>query len=407
LSLVVRGDIYPPTNLSITFGGACASGTNFFTVGSDEHLRKYTISNTSMQMIASSATLAGFTPSGITFISGTSALIVYSGASTVTIIDTNLMNVTNFTATSQTQRTSNQQVAANTSLGLAMSTTNSTGKITLTSLTSTTNLSPSGLSGGIPQCVISRPDANTWLVGTSLGTIVELSSSGATLSSVSMPSAPFVSAPAIKVQSLAYYNGFVLAVTDSGLLATLNWSTGAIIAQSVGMLSASCVCVLSNSVNSMCLMSNTGSPPQAYKGVTELFFANNNSQPNIDGITFIEANLPVLDVGVEPSGLYAWALVNSSTFIPCRIFNMTSPAAVMVQTDVQNPIGNSVGARIIRLRDCNEVGNACVEVDQAIGPGAIQLPATNNRNYIELCLYGNIVNGNPPYTGWDIREFQS
>ena len=404
MTLSLRGDINPN---GITFKAACASGSNFYTVTTENRLRKYSITNTSMQLTAS-ATPAGVTPSGITFIAAASVVVAYSGGSRVDIYDANtLANLGITTNAPTTFRPASQQIAGNTSLNLAMTTNSTTGRVTLVGLTCCATITPAVLASQTARCVLAKTDTNTWLIVTNNGKIHEINSAGTALTTVNVPSAPAVSAPTICVESLSYYNGMVLATTDCGEMLTYTWPAGVLTHRiPIGCSnSASIVPVLCPSVSGTCLASTQGSTALNFKGVEEIYFEA--GQINIDSTFFNETSSGIEEVGIEPGLAYAWLITTANNNVETRILNITSTAKASIQTRIQNPIGNDIAARVIRIRDCNGIGNACVELDQTVFPGPTNLSATEDRNYIEVVLMGNIVNGNPPYTAWDIREFQS
>lgn len=406
MTLSVRGDIYTqPTNT--TFKAACASGSIFVIATNEPRLRKYNITLTTMNQTASTGSLVGSVPTDLMFISGPTAVLSYSGTARVDLLDVNSFATTGITTNvTAVNRSAPQQLAGLPSQGLALATSGTAGRLTLISLTCAAAVNPTFLSGQLATCVIPRPDSNTFLIGTNNGKIHEMNTAAVLISTVHLPSAPFVTAPSIVVQALSYYNNYVLAATDAGMLVNYNWSTKNVNSSSVNMLGANNFTVLSNSCSGVVLMSNSGAELATFKGIMELY-SDNVSVPNIDSQTFLEANIGVANMGIEPTGQYAWVLSTSNNFITGRIYQITSPAKVGVTTEVQNPIGNDVAARIIRLRDPNDIGGMVVETDQALFPGVATITVTNNRNYVELCLYGNIVNGNPPYIAWDIREMQS
>jgi hypothetical protein len=140
-------------------------------------------------------------------------------------------------------------------------------------------------------------------------------------------------------------------------------------------------------------------------GITEINFGSYGQNIAVDETFFNNSNVAITTCGTL--GLYglAYAAFNTGNGIQLRIFNYGSFTYNNVPARMQNPIGNDVAGRIIRIRD-NGPGSAAVEVDQTIPPGATNVTAQQGKNYIELEVYGNIVNGNPPYTGWGIREMQ-
>jgi len=404
MTLSLRGDIYQ-SSASCTFFAACASGTNLYTVTNEPKLRTYNIGATQLKN-ANTQTLTGSNPAGVTFIAPASIVVAYQGSSRFDLYDANTFATLGITTNAAaTKKVSTQQIAGLPALNLALATNgNTTGHITMVGLSCAAQIVPAVLSGQSAQCVISRFDTNTWLLGTSDGKIHEINSSGTILTTVDLVSAPAVSAPTITVSALAYYNGYVVAGTETETF-VYSWPGGVLqTAQLAGNNTSGSV--MSNAVSGIVLIAGQNGVNNNYNPVGELYFDNGNY--SLDSTFMNENNVAMLDLGIEPTNPYAWAIFNTPNApTQFRIFNITPPGKELVSTLAQNPIGNNVACRIIRFRRANGLGSAVVEVDQNIFPGPANLSCSASRNYMELCLLGNVVNGNPPYTVWDIREFQS
>lgn len=404
MTLSLRGDIAPN---GITFRSVCASGSTLIAVTTEPRLRKYIVNNTSMQFFASSALTGGSVPGGVTFISPASVCVAFSTTARFDIYDANTLASTGITTNATTvNRTSNQQVAGIPALNLAMATSSTNGRLTLVGLTCAAAINPSVLSGQQAKCIIAKPDSNTWLVGTNNGKIVEINSGGAVLTVVHVASTPAVSAPTIAVNSLSYHNNMVLACTDTGQVATYSWPTGTLIHRlPITSSSTTNSTVLCASVSGTTLMTTQNNISTNYKGLEEVWFETGTI--NLDCSFFNETATGIIETGIEPGLAYAWAIFGTSSGPLVRIFNLTSTAKTLIPTRAMDPLGTDIAQRILRIRDCNGIGNAVVEVDQTVFPGTSNITATEDRNYIEISIKGNIVNGNPPYVAWDIREFQS
>jgi hypothetical protein len=333
-----------------------------------------------------------------------SAVIAYSGSSRYDIVDINTLNLTSITTNAnQTRLQFHQQIAGNPALNLAMATSSGTSGFTLVSLTCCANLQPAGLAGGIPHCIITKPDTNTWLIGTTGGRIHEVNSSGTILTTVSVPSSNFFNTgPTIFVTTLSYYASTVLASTDSGELLSLNWPSGTVNYRfpMFSIQSTFNTQVLTSASSGTCLL--TSNSAVAYpKGVSEVYFER--GFPTVESNYFNETNSGICTAGIEPSGAYAWAIFSSTNFLQFRLYNLTSTSKALVNTESQDPIGTDIISRIIRIRVDGPIGSANVEIDQSTSPGVNAISCTNSRNYIELALEGAF----PSYTKWDIREMQA
>lgn len=397
-----RGDIYLDTT---TFKGVCTKDYNLFAVTtSPNNIRKYTTN--SISFIASGGLAA--TPTGITFITPSSICISYN-TNRVDIWDANTMASSVITTnTAATQTTYHQQIAGNPNLSLAMLTRQGVAGVTLVSPTCATSIVPSFLSGRTVNCVISRPDSGTWILGTNGGRIYEMTSTGVQITAVYVPSGPtWGTTPIINVMSLAWSPSYLLAATDCGQLLHYDWSTKTLVNQSVIPFNGNGInpnLILSNAASGTCIMAGGGTINN-WKVVNEMHF--NTSRLSQESYAPIEINSGCLDAGINPDVKQGWVIINTSqSIVQLRLFDMPEMGQVDVSTTIQDPPGVYGSGRIIRIRDSGP-GTASVDYDGVIPNVATNLPATDGKNYIELGLIGNTITGLGPYTSWDIRQMEA
>lgn len=160
------------------------------------------------------------TPYGIALVTNTGSSVIVYNTTRASIVDS-LNNKTDITTNilAVNNINGNQQVAGATDLQLAVSTTSTTGKMCVTNplTATTTQISPSPISSTTAKCVIYRPDAQTWLVGTAVGTVFEMNATGGQIgTTLTLPNTPNISAPTIQTVGLSYYNNKLVVVTNYG-----------------------------------------------------------------------------------------------------------------------------------------------------------------------------------------------
>jgi hypothetical protein len=401
--LTLRGDIFPVAG-NYGFLGVCASGNNIYTVTSEPKFRQYEFTYLT-QTASSTANLLGSTPSDITLIAPTTACISYSGSNRFDLICLTTYataGITTGAAATNGSTTTHQQCAGNPATGFALATDNTAGKIQLINSANNTCLpvTPSGGSWGTDTayCVIVKPDSNTWLVGTNKGKIYEISSAGAILNTIVLPSsavvAPSSLIPTVQVQTLSYCptTSAVCAITQNGPMYVYTWPTAVPVSSYISIASKPVLC---QSSSGTAILGNAAG--DGFGLISEIYFEQ--GYPVFSSQIGIENSGGCYTVGLENTFNYAWSSNSTTNTYPAlRIYNITSSQKTTVPSASQNPPGSYVNQRIIRFRD-DGIGTACVEYDAyMVSAGPINLPCTNDRNYIELGI-------NQAGTEWDIREF--
>lgn len=110
---------------------------------------------------------------------------------------------------------------------------------------------------------------------------------------------------------------------------------------------------------------------------------------------FITRDSAIKDLGMDLLTGYAWVLTSDQWL---RLYKMTAPYPVNVQTRIQNPPGTDVSGRIIRIRDLGQ--KSYIDTDVVISAGATSLPSTAGGEYYEISIVGS--GGSAQ---WDWRKF--
>jgi len=373
---------------------------------SEPRMRSYDL--TSFAPGVSSTTNPASSPSGIAII--TLATSVSSAGTAVIVSSSNTQyDFVNLSTGTRTQTTTNavatryssnnQQVASIPSLGLAIATQAASGGVRLINGNSQTAslLTITGMTNEVPTSVIARTPSSTFLVGSSLGIVREITTAGVVINSVAIPQSPSVGTQLQAITGLANYGKYVVAVSDHGMMYCINWDNGQITdalicGQSTNSMS------LSNSVSGTVILPAAQSPPTAGGTLTEVWFETGKFV--IQDI-FVEENTQLtFAAAIDPVANKVVRLA-TSTILKARVFNISPMNKTLVDTRIQFPLGTDIPGRIIRLRDTG-IGSAWVELDTTIGASLSSLQATEDKNYIEIALTSN-----PQPVGWDIREFKS
>ena len=401
-----RGDIYLGSVPNATIKGACTKGWNLFAVTTEPRIRKYTTDT--LTLVASGANLGGSTPSGITFITPVSMAISFSSTTRVEIWDSNTLASAAITTgiSNQTKRAFHQQIAGNPNINLGMQ-TQSFSAMTLVSPTCCCSIAPTFLSGRSTNCVIARPDAGTWIIGTDQGKIFEMTSAGVLVSTVHVPSGPiWGSAPTINITSLAYSPSYLLAATDCGQLLHYDWNTKTLLNQIPinfnGTANSISTFVMSNAPSGICLIGESPTVSN-WNNISEMHFTPKLAQ---ESSAVVDINVGLLDAGINPDSRQGWIIFNENNFLQLRVYDMPQMGQVNVSTTIQDPPGVYGSGRIIRIRDSGP-GTASVDYDGVIPNVATNIASTDGKNYIELGLIGNTITGLGPYTSWDIRQMEA
>jgi hypothetical protein len=414
MNLSIRGDIGLAG--AAIFRAACASGAgtnpNLIAVTNEGRIRVYSLSP-SITLLAS-ANAPNTTTSDISFVAPSTAVLTSQGTSNVYLVDTNTLYVRTISSgTTTSNQNFYQQVAGDISTGIAIATSSTVGTVQVirnsaATCTSITPQASGGWTSGSEQarCVIFKADTSTWLIGTNLGKVYEISTTGHILNSISVP-VTFAGTAVTQISSLSYTSPYLLVATIHGTINKYTWPSATLVDSRVAPPGYP---IISNSFSSngnvlVCQGPNVGTSTSYTQAVDCVSYSAYKSAISVDQTFYNQTTVSVNSCGVIGAQGLAYAAFNTATGVCLRIYDTDSTTFGGVVTRAQNPIGNDVAARIIRLRD-NGIGTATVELDQVIAPGSASLAAQQGQNYMELEIYGNIVNGNPPYTGWGIREMQ-
>lgn len=383
--LTPREDLY--TTGSVRYVDACTNGTSLLGVTSTPDFRKYDIytlnqSNTSLTVLS--------TPSGICLATAATAVITSSGVAQVDLIDINTNARTNISSGSVTTYTnsSGQQVDAQPSTGMAVSTRNSNGSVQVINANTgtATTVSPSGLSGAQASCILARPATSSFLCGTNNGKVIEIDTGGSTYKTITLPTTPNVgTAPVQVVSGLAMSGDRLAVVTHFGILYIYQYSTSTLIYSGIvnGGDSTSQMSTLARSSSGTTLIGHGETPSFVPTAITEMFF--DATQPNFESTFYNELNGSIPAVGMDPTTNITWLVFNSTgNFITLRTFNGPSVNKVSDTTRIQSS-GVDVTGRILRIRDAG-IGRSCIELDNNVTAGVNSLTVTDNTNYIELAL---------------------
>lgn len=402
MSLDLLGTINDQTGSSARFVDAVSdqNGT-LYTITTQPRIVSYNLNT--LAAIASSVTTGVSTPAGITLISPVSGVVVSAGVSQVDFFQTATLTRVGVTTGASTvaNQNCNQQVAGNTSTLLALATRSTAGGVMLingnTFVLST--LSSTAMTGLNARCIITK--GSNWLVGTTGGTILEMTASGVVVNTITIPNTPNVGVtPTFYVTSLAYSNGYLLASTTQGVLYLYNYSTNTLLGQTtVATADANnSGCPLSLASSGMAIMGRSYTAGNSYTDVAEVYFGS--GQIIMSSVFFHEINQAYNVCGFDVSTNRGWTIANTTTpLYQLRVFNVSPTNTVSVDTLILNSVANPISGRIIRIRR-DEVGKAVVELDQNIGAGITFLPATDGHNYIELGI-------NSLGTQCDVREFKA
>lgn len=252
----------------------------------------------------------------------------------------------------------------------------------------------------VGSCVIRKEGTNNWLVGFKNGTIIEMSSGGSIIQSVTLPQTPAAVALAAPsyATSLAYYNDRVLATAHSGALYLINWSASSILDTmpvEQGQTSAVST-ILSNSASGLAMLCSSFT--QGQQIMREVRF--DQDRITIESTYYPSKVILASSVVIDPIKNKVIMSSNSTGLEALTLFKITPMNKINVPTRIQDSSVDIPG-RIIRIRDNDNIGRSSVELDTNILAGETQLGATEGHSYIEIA----IKSGSPEK--YDIREFRA
>lgn len=374
-----------------------------WTVSSTHEYRKYDIKT--LQQIASGVVMS--TPSGISLITPASAVVVSSSTNQTDIVELSSGHRQQITTNALVTFSSQigQQVAGNIYLQEALYTTSTTSTVNhINSSGSITQLTPIELSGDRATCVIVKQVTaslpNLWLIGTNDGKVYEVNSSGTVSKTITLPTTPNVgSAPTHIVSGLSHYPPNLAVTTNQGMLYIYEYESGNLIYQQMvgdansGTASGPLLCA---SASGSTLLTSSRSGASLLSSISEMYFAT--TPPTFEQY-FIDANVITEECHLNAYNRKAYLRSQSGSIYSFQDWNTGGLSKAIEPAEMHIPVGVQVDGKIIRIRD-DGPGNSTVEIVAEITAGANALPATEDRDYIELAL-------NTAETDWDIREFKA
>lgn len=384
---------------STAFRDMTSDGSYFYVVTSQPRFKKLDIDsleqvNTDLTILTAAAC--------ISLVSSATAVIGSSSTSSVDFVDINTYARTTVStgAGAVNRATQGQQMAGYPGTGVVFSTRNTNGTIQkIQSNQTVSQLTPSEITGNRVICLTVTGASGTWLMGTDAGKVHEFNSSGTVLKTITLPTDNFVNTPAIQVTGLSFYDNRLLVLTNHGVTYLYNYADDSIIERGFGFIEndSNLASALCHSSSGSCLTSTADSVSTS-SSTQEIFFKN---QIMVEDEFLHISNVSWYGNHIDSTAKKAAVnSSNSSSFDSLRILDISPTDIVNVATKAQNPAGNDVSARIIRLRD-SCIGRASVYSDDNISAASTDLPATSGRNYIELAI---IDDGGSKF---DIREFKA
>lgn len=389
---------------------AVISNSTIYTVTTEPRFKVYNIETGAVNYADSSNGTGSY--SGITLVAATSAAISNRTSSRFDIVnlaDPNYQKTgitTSAVTTGTTFNNYQNQIAGHPTAKLAVATRSSTGGVQLLnanpSTPTITQLTPSILTGLAAITVVKKDNADTWLVGTNGGTIVEIASSGAVTQTVSIPTTPNGAAPSPLpgVAGIASYGDYVVASSNHGAIYLFQWSASAvldILPWEYGS-TTSVNCTLSPIASGYFLAGRGFHNSSEMSVIREIDISSGKFV--LLGQYFKPVSLQTQSIRLDENNRKAVVLYDTTSADNMQIFNIPALNKINVPTRVQDS-SVDIAARIIRIREGNSIGRAFIESDQNILAEETNIVATNGYSYVEIA----IKSGSPEK--YDIREFQA
>lgn len=342
-----------------------------------------------------------------------SAVLNYTGTSRFDVI--NLSNLTRAGITTNANASRSigpHQLAANTTTNYACATHTSASRFHIINCVAgtATVYNPTFLTTGSQNvnCVCTK-DSN-FILGTDIGNIYEVDTSGTLVAGYSLPRTPNngTSPTSYGISALAYSNGQLLASTTRGVIYTLQHSASSVLSDGeflggdVLYPTDTSFISFSNVVSGSCFgnmpgISNAGS----YKPIPVFWIGNSN--PTVANNIFTENTSNIIYSSVSPGSEYfvAACSVSSNSAFRVKVFRFLDPLVYdFTSTRIQYPLGVDISGNILRLKD-GGIGNVVIDLDQSVPAGVTNLPAAKWNSYIELALDGAASS----VELWDVRQF--
>lgn len=391
--------ISDPDNTS--YSGVEVDENYIYAVASSKYIRwdRSTLSHAGSAGVVSAAC-------GIALLNSATAAIVSSSTNRVDFVDVTTNTLCQSITTGGADAVNNSyfgpQIAANKNLGIAIATTNSNNNLQKIELGTITTISPSGMSGDQGTCVIVKEGtggiSDRWLVGTDAGEVIEIDSNGNQYKSITLPTTPNDGSPPVleAVSGIAFWEPYLYVTSTFGILYVYEYDTGQLKSRFITTSGTAL-----NPANGGCIIA--GASGMGYIGS---FQANgdyllveldcSSPKPSFETcyINSIGAS-NTRNIKIYNKNIY----VVTSTAGPLNMVILESDSLIgtTTQTEMHIPEGTQVAGRSIRIR-ANEVGQACVVLDENIAAGPADLPSREGNYYIELAI-------NEDDNKWDIRDF--
>lgn len=351
-------------------------------------LRKYDL-NTVAQVGSNITCLSS--PSAVCLINSASAVITTSSGSSVDFIELSTNYRVNVTgAVSVSNSTTRQCLAADPTNAVALAITGTAKRLMRIngSTYNTTNIDNIEVVGSsIFQCIILKSPGR-WIVGTNLGEIVEVDSTGKVYDRMFVTVENYFNRESdsgtildTSVLGLAYDTGLLTVSTGHGLTLLYDWSTKTIIntINTHGNAPTQAF-TWSNSASGIICGGSTAS--QNYAPFVALDMTCNPF--NLDGYIYTAANSSVLGAGINTLNSRGWYLYGSNLL---RVFTLTPNRVTTTRTFTVTDSGNHVENELILLDyDASNIGKPMLHT-------YMKSPATyrieTGKTVLEIIKYGD------------------
>lgn len=343
---------------------------------------------------------------GIALMNSATAAIVSSSTNRVDFVDVTTNTLCQSITTGGADAVNNPyfgpQIAANKALGIAIATTNSNSNLQKIELGTITTITPSGMSGNQGTCVIVKEGtggiSDRWLVGTNDGKVLEIDSDGNQYYSIALPTTPNDGFPPTlqSISGMAFWEPYLYVTSNFGILYVYEYSTGQLKSRYL------------TSAGTFNNPSNGGSIVVGASGIGYLGSFNSSGEYLL---TELDCSNPKPSFetcyinGLSGSNTKTIRIYNKNIYVVTTttarmnvvILKSDSLVNTTTQTEMHIPEGTQVAGRAIRIR-ANEIGQACIVLDENISAGSADLNSREGNYYIELAI-------NEDDNKWDIRDF--
>ena len=333
-------------------------------------VRKYNLST--LAFIASATCLVN--PSGITLVNSASSVIVSSSATTVDFIENATLYRTNTTGGATTFASRSQQIAGDTTNGIAFA-VGGAGKVTkITSSGTVTSTSISvigGTSGFTPHCVILK-STGRWLVAGSHSKVYEIDTSANVVDQLTVTLTPntgindSVALAEPTICSLSYDNNLLLVTTEDTLFLYDYVTKTKLWQQPINAQGSTDQLLLCASASGECLLSRDLTTTTENNTIQEIDFTVAPVQ--VRDNLFAGASNPIVSLGLINGTNIGYALQQTAESI--LVMNVT-PRFTTTRTVSVQLNGVDQACRLIWIDDTNGTGNT-----QRILDTYMQSPAT-------------------------------